>query len=464
MKKYQRILFVFRRDLRLEDNTALQAAMTAGHEVLPVFIVDDRQVKNNEYRSEAAVQFLAESLFDVHEALSQHNGVLFFGKGVAEKEIIRLAEKNKCDAIYFNRDYTPFARQRDQKIIEAAQKKNIVVTYFDDALLCTPEQVHKDDGGQYTVFTPFYKKAQQVVISKERPFTADALFVIQQKGGLNRYSKISDFYRLFGIKYNAHVGLHGGRKAGIALLKQALQEKNYERWRDFPARDVTTHLSAHNKFGTLSIREVYHLISTKFGVDHTLIRELFWRDFYYHIVYWFPYVIGQSFQPKYRHLAWSKSKKNFKRWCDGMTGFPIVDAGMRQLNETGYMHNRVRMIVASFLVKDLHINWQWGEKYFAQKLIDYDMAVNNGSWQWAASTGCDAQPYFRIFNPWLQQKKFDPDAEYIKRWIPELRDMPVGDIHNWFKKYDHYESPEYPQAMLDHKLAAQQAKVMFQAN
>ncbi len=227
--------------------------------------------------------------------------------------------------------------------------------------------------------------------------------------------------------------------------------------RDIPSLK-TTGLSAHNKFGTLSIRQVYDVFV---ATAPDLARQLYWRDFYTHLAYHFPYVFKGAFNKKYDAVAWKNNKAWFERWCLGTTGFPIVDAGMRQLNATGYMHNRVRMIVASFLTKDLHIHWQWGERYFAQKLVDYDPAVNNGSWQWAASTGADAQPYFRIFNPWLQQKKFDEDARYIKTWVPELKKVSVPTIHAWYKQAEPLFG--YPLPMVDHAVQSAQAKELFKS-
>jgi deoxyribodipyrimidine photo-lyase len=222
-------------------------------------------------------------------------------------------------------------------------------------------------------------------------------------------------------------------------------------------------LSAHNKFGTCSIREVYYIIAETFTHEHALIKELYWRDFFTHVAWNFPHVFGNSFHSKFDKLKWSKNLKTFKAWCNGLTGFPVVDAAMRQLNKTGFMHNRARMIAASFLTKDLHIEWRLGEQYFAQKLVDYDPAVNNGNWQWVASTGCDAQPYFRIFNPWLQQKKFDPECEYIKRWVPELKDLSPAQIHSWYNPKQKAPA-DYPKPIVDHTQEARITKAWFIKN
>ncbi|MEZ5334801.1 MAG: deoxyribodipyrimidine photo-lyase [Methanolobus sp.] len=237
---------------------------------------------------------------------------------------------------------------------------------------------------------------------------------------------------------------------------------NYDNERDYPSIKGTTGLSAHNKLGTISIREFYHYVRNELDEGHTLINELHWRDFFTHLAVAYPYVFNHAFKKKFDELSWLNDKELFDAWCNGKTGFPIVDAGMRELNTTGYMHNRVRMIVASFLVKDLHIEWKWGERYFASKLVDYDPCVNNGNWQWAASTGADSQPYFRIFNPWTQQKKFDPDCIYIKEWIPEFADISSKAIHS-LEKSQQLPGVEYPQALINHKEEREKTLLMFKS-
>ncbi len=252
--------------------------------------------------------------------------------------------------------------------------------------------------------------------------------------------------------------MQGGRRQALAIFDALENLKEYQNRRDYPALASTSLLSAHLKFGTVSIREAFYAVQCALGVDHPLLRQFYWRDFFTHIAYHFPEVFGHAFVRKYDALPWRNDQARFYTWAEGRTGFPIVDAGMRELNQTGYMHNRVRMITASFLVKDLHISWRWGERYFAQHLVDYDPCVNNGNWQWAASTGCDAQPYFRIFNPWLQQQKFDADCEYIYRWIPELRPFPPEVIHRWDKKFA---ACDYPKPIVDHRFESEKAKEMF---
>ena len=248
-----------------------------------------------------------------------------------------------------------------------------------------------------------------------------------------------------------------GRKECLDILSNLTRFNNYEVERDYPSKERTTHLSPYLKFGTCSIREAYHRIKTVLGNEHPLIRQLYWRDFFVQIGYYFPRVFNSAFREKFNEIKWQNNMNIFELWCNGKTGFPIVDAGMRELNSTGYMHNRVRMIVSSFLVKDLHLDWRKGEEYFANKLIDLDIAVNNGNWQWTASTGCDAQPYFRIFNPWIQQRKYDPDCKYIKKWVPELKEVKREIIHNWFKQKE-TKSINYPKPIVDHNKESQLSK------
>ena len=301
------------------------------------------------------------------------------------------------------------------KIEDACKQKGIDFLSFDDILLHPPGTVLNGQGKPYEIFTPFFKKS--TLLEVQKPFATPDGFYNTKKlpSELDR----SAFERILPNLHGYSISVHAGRKNALTMLANIASFKEYALTHNIPAYD-TTLLSAHNKFGTVSIREVYHSLADALTKHHPLIRQLYWRDFFYQIAWFHPRVFGHAFHEKFDRLAWSDNKAHFARWCEGTTGFPMVDAGMRQLNQTGFMHNRVRLVVGSFLVKDLHINWQWGERYFAQQLTDYDPAVNNGNWQWVASTGCDHQPYARIFNPWLQQKKFDPDCFYIRKWIPEL--------------------------------------------
>jgi deoxyribodipyrimidine photo-lyase len=447
-------LVIFRRDLRLEDNTALNAALKSSDDVIPCFIFDPAQVERNEYLSSNALQFMINSLKDLGEQLKENGGKLhlFYGKPAEVIELI--LKQEKVESVHTNRDYTPFSRRRDDAIRKVCERNGAAFRQHADALLNEPEAVLKEDGRPYSVFTPYLRKARTLKIRKPQKNTKKNYYVGEMPAGEDE----SVYIRVL-KKENPQMRVSGGRSEAELILSSLSRYEDYGTERDYPALDTTTHLSAHNKFGTCSIREAYHTVGERLGFDHQLIRQLYWRDFFTYIGHHFPQVFGRSFKEKYDKIPWSYDKKNFRAWCEGKTGYPIVDAGMRELNETGFMHNRVRMISASFLTKDLHIDWRLGEKYFAQKLVDYDPAVNNGNWQWAASTGCDAQPYFRIFNPLLQQRRYDPDCEYIKKWVPELAEITAEEIHDPTRKRPHALS--YPQQIVDHKTESRRTKAMF---
>lgn len=437
-------LFIFRRDLRVHDNRGLLVALNEHDKVLPCFIFDPRQTTDkNTYKSESGFVFLKASLADLNEQLHQRDGRLYTFEGIAHEVVDTLLKNHDIDAVYVNRDYTPFSIARDEKIEAVCKKHKVDFKSFDDALLHPPEMIHKDDGEPYTVYTPFYKKSSQFPVSKPK-----------ENKKTNYMTTSLDEEK----RFNLNMSKEAGRQGALVLLKELKQLEDYKTIRDFPAQLGTSRLSVHHKFGTISIRETYWKATELFGEGCQYIKELYWRDFYTHVAYHYPKVFGDAFQEKYNDIKWPGTEKEFLAWCEGKTGFPIVDAGMRELNQSGYMHNRVRMIVASFLTKDLHIDWRKGERYFAQKLVDYDPAVNNGSWQWAASTGTDAQPYFRVFNPWLQQKKFDPKAEYIKKWVPELKDLDADTIHNLDTKAG---PKNYPEPIVDHKTAREIALSLF---
>lgn len=456
-KKNRKSLFIFRRDLRLDDNTALLNAAQQSQSIIPCFIFDPRQVGNeNEFKSENCIQFMIESLIDLDKQLKQRNGHLYLFYGKPHEIVKKLIKHEKIDAVFCNRDYTPFSIKRDEDIKKACLKESIDFNQFGDSLLNEPENIKTLNGTPYAVFTAFFKHcSKHFKVSVPQKFGQTTLHTKK----IIFAQPISMYKKILGKKNN-YLEINGARANGLKILRSMKKFERYSKERDFPALDKTTHLSAHNKFGTVSIREVYWAIAKTLGTNHALIAQLYWRDFFTHVAFHSPFVFGHAYKEKYEKLWWKNDTKKFKAWCAGKTGFPIIDAGMRQLNETGFMHNRVRMIVGSFLVKDLHIDWRWGEKYFAQKLVDYDPAVNNGNWQWVASTGCDAQPYFRIFNPWNQQKKFDAKCEYIKKWVPELKSMAPKIIHNWFKD----SSPKiknYPRPIVDHAKEARLAKKLF---
>lgn len=455
VKPYKKSLFIFRRDLRLQDNNGLTAALQQSDCVIPCFIFDPQQIgPQNKFRSSNAIQFMLESLQDLDKQLKTKKGKLYIFKGNPKNIVSKLINQEKIDAVFLNRDYTPFSTNRDKTIAQICIRKKVEFFAYNDLLLTEPDDIKTGKGTPYTIFTPFFKKAvhRKIVNPKQLP---RGNFLTGNIAG----SQSVHMYKYVLKKENKKLHVHGGTIQGKKILGSLGIYKNYKKTKDFPSLD-TTNLSAYLKFGCISVRETFYAIEEKLGKHHLLIRQLYWRDFFTHIAFHFPFVFGAPYHEKYKKLWWSKSNVYFNAWSKGNTGFPIVDAGMRQLNETGFMHNRVRMIVASFLTKDLHINWLKGEKYFAQQLVDYDPAINNGNWQWSASTGCDAQPYFRIFNPWTQQKKFDPDCIYIKIWIPELRHIPNKIIHTWSKN-THQPIKNYPRPIVDHTIESRKTKSLY---
>lgn len=457
MKRYAKSIFIFHRDLRLYDNTALREALSQSHEVIPIFIITPEQCgEKNTYKGAPALQFMLNSLKELDLELRKKNSRLFFFYGSTHEVVAKLIQKETIAAVFSNADYTPFAQKRDALIASMCNDTHNSFHVFHDALLHAPGDVVKKDGTPYTIYTPFLKEAQKYPVKKPQKYFFGSLY---KKSLSFKSLSFTDVVKKLNSPTLTTLLHHGGRKEGLQLLKQAKQLKNYAVHRNIPALKGTSLLSPHHKFGTISIRETYHTFSQSFGSSHALIKELYWRDFFTHVGYFFPHVFQGSFKKQYDALSWSTSQKKFEAWKRGETGFPLVDAGMRELVTTGYMHNRIRMITASFLVKDLHINWQWGEKFFAQHLADYNPAVNNGNWQWVASTGCDAQPYFRIFNPWLQQKKYDPECLYIKKWIPELKNLTPKEIHQLHKTPKYLNG--YPNPIVDHEKVAKETKLLF---
>jgi deoxyribodipyrimidine photo-lyase len=454
--KYKKSLFIFRRDLRFDDNSGLIKALRESESVVPCFIFDPVQIEHNDYFSPNAFEFMITSLKELDLSLKSKGSELYLFHGEPSRVVGEIAKETSLDAVYLNIDYTPFSKERDSNIGDRSKSLKIDFHQVHDALINPPEMVLKSDGKPYTVFTPFYNKAKLIPVAKPQR--------IAHKNYYNGRIKSSspDLLKEFDNYHNPDIYLKGGRKEGLSLLKRLSNLHDYAKTRDFPSIDGTSSLSAHLKFGTISVREVYKAVIESLGEGFPLIRQLYWRDFFTSIGYFFPFVFGEAFHRKYNMIRWSKDERKLNAWKEGRTGFPIVDAGMRQLYTTGFMHNRVRMITASFLVKDLHIDWLEGEKHFAQYLIDYDPCVNNGNWQWAASTGCDAQPYFRIFNPWNQQRKFDPGCEYIKKWVPEVDYFPPGILHNWNKRYSD-DKTDYFAPIVDHAVESLKARQFYKA-
>lgn len=392
--------FVFRRDLRIYDNTALIKATEECDKIYPVFILDPRQIKNNPYKSEKGLYFMYESLKDLDSQIKERGGEgLIIYYGIAE-EVLGKRIPKKIHRFYINEDYTPFSIERDKRIGQVVK----ILKSYQDYLLSDKNIVPKS-------FTPFYTRVKGLHV-REPQDIKDVNF-----GYLEGDFKAEDLK-------TKELRIKGGRREGLKLLERA-KHVDFEK-RDYPYLENYTYLSPHLKFGTISIREAYHEIN-----NEGFRRELYWRDFYTLIAYHYD-VFGKSFKKEYDNVKWENNDTLFEVWKEGKTGYPIIDAGMRELRETGYINNRVRMLVAFFLVKVLFIDWRWGEKYFAQTLIDYDPAINNGNWQWVASTGTDY--IFRVFDPWKQQKKYDPEARYIKKWIPELKDYTPEEIHTLYLK------------------------------
>ncbi|MDH3312281.1 MAG: DNA photolyase family protein [Nitrosopumilus sp.] len=445
---YEKSLFIFRRDLRLDDNTGLIKSLTNSKTVIPCFIYDDNLLKNlND--SKFRWNFLAESLLDLDLDLKKKKTSLQIFQGNSNLIVNEIIAKHDVDAVFVNTDFSNYSKNRDVKINQICKQNNIDFNCSLDFLLHNPNEIKTNDEKPYMIYSHFYKKVRQ--------FSVRSSSKNSKKNYFNE--KISNIQiKIPSIKKPE---IPGGRKKGLKIIKNLEKFIDYKKFRDFPGLGHTTTLSAHNKFGTLSIREIYHEIEQQLGSEHILMGGIYWREFFNYILFHFPWSQNKSFRKKFQKIQWSKSKENFSAWTNGKTGFPIVDAGMRQINQSGFMHNRVRMIVASFLTKDLHIDWRWGERYFAKRLVDYDPAVNVGNWQWAASTGCDAVPYFRIFNPWLQQEKFDANCTYIKKWIPELHGIPSKTIHNLWKDFP--SDIDYVKPIVIHKIESEKTKVMFKS-
>ncbi|MBV9989569.1 MAG: deoxyribodipyrimidine photo-lyase [Chitinophagaceae bacterium] len=417
----------FRRDLRLHDNAALHHALKSGTPVVPIFIFDRRILDQLEEKQDARVEFIHQAIASMQSQLLELNSGLEVFYGYPAEVFGQLISRYELAAVYANHDYEPYARQRDENIAGILQSKNIAFHTFKDQVVFEKSEIIKDDGRPYTVFTP-YSKRWKACLNPEslQPYATKDLF--------------DGFYR------RAPTGMPslediGFRKKGIDFPQPFVADMQLEQYRE--TRDIpslpqgTSRLGVHLRFGTLSIRD---LAARALRHSDTYLNELIWREFYQMILWHFPQVgKGASFRPEYDLVKWRNNEEEFARWCAGATGYPIVDAGMRELNATGFMHNRVRMIVASFLTKHLLIDWRWGEAWFAQKLLDYELASNNGGWQWASGSGCDAAPYFRVFNPWLQAEKFDPDLTYVKQWVPEWQDQ------------------TYPPPMVDHGMARKRA-------
>ena len=403
MSKQEVTFFWYRRDLRLEDNVGLFHALKSKYSVIPLFIFDD-SILDSLPKNDARVSFIHESLSKINSQLQEIGSSLLVKKGKTLEVWQALLEEFDVKEVFFNKDYEPYAIARDTAICDVLEANETISYTFKDQVIFEEKEITKADGLPYTVYTPFKNKW----LEKYK-----LMFPVAEYDATDMFS---NFYKYsFTFPSLAQIGFE---ESTIKVKSHNLKFiANYQDIRDFPALDKTSHLSPHLRFGTLSIRK---LVNWAFHKNDVFLSELIWREFFMQILFSFPKVVTQNFKSAYDGIQWRNDEEDFKRWCTGTTGYPMVDAGMRQLNETGYMHNRVRMVVASFLCKHLLIQWQWGEAYFAEKLLDYDLSANVGNWQWAAGTGCDAAPYFRVFNPEIQQKKFDEKGIYIRKWIKEF--------------------------------------------
>ncbi|MBI9042677.1 deoxyribodipyrimidine photo-lyase [Lutibacter sp.] len=398
-------VFWFRRDLRLHDNCGLYHALQSGYKVLPVFIFDE-DILNELPKNDARVTFIYETLNTINNELLKFGSTLKIEKGTVFEVWQKLLKIYTIKEVFVNKDYEPYAIKRDDNLKSFFLENRIAFKSYKDQVIFEEAEVVKDDGLPYTVYTPYknkwLKKYSETVINK---FPSEKILE-------NLHKEIFNFPSLNAI---------GFQSSSIKVLPYNNRcIKDYAKNRDIPSVE-TSNLSVHLRFGTVSIRK---LVEYSIKTDSTFVSELIWREFFMQILFHFPKVVQSNFKEKYNFIAWRNNEVEFKLWCEGKTGYPIVDAGMRQLNKTGYMHNRVRMIVASFLCKHLLIDWRWGEAYFAEKLLDYELSANNGNWQWVAGTGCDAAPYYRVFNPQTQQQKFDPNLIYIKKWNPNYKNIP----------------------------------------
>jgi len=433
--------FWFRRDLRLNDNRGLYEALRSGREVLPVFIFDRYILDKLENKRDARVEFIHTELNRIREELKKAGSDLLVCYGKAEEVWHQILEEYNIKGVYCNRDYEPYAKGRDSAVKKLLGNSGIEFQTFKDHVITEGGEVLKDDGDPYVVFTPFKRRWFDLIRSGLDP--SDPL----SKSSIFKTYPSEDHIDKF-LKWENKAAIPSLNEMGfsatdISIPSREVSQKiirEYSQKRDYPALDATSRLGIHFRFGTLSIREK---AATASVLNETYLNELIWRDFYSQILYHFPHVVNGPFREKYDAIQWMNDEGDFEKWCQGKTGFPLVDAGMRQLNTEGFMHNRIRMLTASFLTKHLLVDWRWGEAYFAEKLLDFDLASNNGGWQWAAGCGTDAAPYFRIFSPDAQLKKFDKNLEYVIKYVPE------------------FGTSEYPAPMVDHKYARERCLKVY---
>ena len=430
LPEYDRALLWFRRDLRDYDHAALYHALRYARQVVCVFIFDREILDALPDPADRRVEFIRASVAELQQALQARGGGLIVNYGAATEQIVKLATEFKAEAVFFNHDDDPAAQARDALVETRLHAQGIAVHHFKDVVIFERDELLTGSGTPYSVFTPY----KQAWLKNLTPYHLRAYPVDAYASRLvARSSAIPELLEMGFVPTNlAELALPAGMSGAAHLLEDFMERiSRYQETRDYPALNGTSHLSVHLRFGTISIRQLAAAAyqQGRRGA-HAWLAELIWRDFYHQILWHRPDVAaGHTFKRQYDHLPWPNPPGHFDAWCEARTGYPLIDAAMRQLNQTGTMHNRLRMVAASFLTKDLLVDWRWGEKYFADKLIDYDLAANSGGWQWAASVGCDAQPWFRIFNPLTQSKKFDAHGQFIRRYVAELAHIPERFIH-----------------------------------
>jgi deoxyribodipyrimidine photo-lyase len=467
---YDTSLCWFRRDLRDYDHAALHFALTQSRCVHCVFIFDTQILDKLPRKADRRVEFIWHSIVELQQSLEKMGGGLMVLHGNAAEEIPRLARKLHVNAVFVNHDYEPQAMARDALVAEALSYSGVDFHSSKDQVIFEKHQVLTQAGKPFTVFTP-YKNAWLKRLTEDdvAPYEIEKY---AQHFAPPTQQTIPSLAQMGFEKTNIIKYIQCGMPGAQALLADFRgRMPDYKDARDFPALRGVSYLSVHQRFGTISIRELVGVTRAENNRGaECWLSELIWREFYFHILYHFPHATERAFRPEYDAIQWENNTDLFRAWCEGKTGYPIIDAAMRQINQTGYMHNRLRMIVASFLTKDLHIDWRWGEQYFADNLNDFDLAANNGGWQWAASTGCDAQPYFRIFNPVTQSERFDAEGKFIRKYIPELAHCDNKRIHApWLMTPLEQQAAEvmmgkdYPLPAVDHASAREKTLALFSA-
>ena len=472
MTAYDACLFWFRRDLRVDDNAGLYYALSSSRKVYCAFVFDREILDRLPVKADRRVEFIWESVRELQQALRSRGGDLVVVNGRASEAIPALAARLQVQAVFANGDYEPAAVARDERVDAALSSEGKRFHRAKDHVIFEKDEVLTRAGGRFVVFTP-YRRAW---LEKVDEYYLKAYSVARYAGRLARAPVACDLPALEALGFArtnlGAIALRPGMTGARGLFADFLKRlDDYKAARDFPGLKGVSYLSVHNRFGTISIRELARRAWMTPGEGaRTWLSELVWRDFYFQILWHNPHAANRAFRREYDALAWPSDERLFRAWCEARTGYPIVDAAMRQLNETGYMHNRLRMIVASFLTKDLLVDWRWGEKYFADNLNDFDLAANNGGWQWAASTGCDAQPYFRIFNPVSQSERFDPQARFIRRYMPELARVPDRFVHApWtMGREDQLASGftigrDYPAPIVDHAVQREKALSLYKS-